>query len=311
MKRLVFPATLLLATAVVGALSISCSNDTEEIMACEEKQMAEVNVTLSALDISIVPDAQLRASDKTASEASINRIAFAIFDAADNSLVYSVTQTSGELGFGNIATKLPLGNYTFVAVAQTLVSNDASTTDIVSPTEVSLCSQGVGVVYSATQSVSIADYNPQNVNIDMGRRKNAYFRVHVTDPTPDNVESIQIIVSPSQNRPASYTINPSSGLALGNWRYERTYSKSELGITTLTDKKFSCGVFLAEDGPQQIDVIVNMLDSEGNILYTTSGTGISIERAQVLEATGPLFSLSTQSSLSFDTFTDLIQITLQ
>lgn len=120
-----------------------------------------------------------------------------------------------------------------------------------------------------------------------------------------------ILRHPSQNRPASYTINPSSGLALGNWRYERTYSKSELGITTLTDKKFSCGVFLAEDGPQQIDVIVNMLDSEGNILYTTSGTGISIERAQVLEATGPLFSLSTQSSLSFDTSTDLIQITLQ
>ncbi len=310
MRRSIFSISLLLTTAVLAMLSISCSSDSEETLPCDKKQMAEVNVTLSALDISIVPDVAFRASDKTASEAGINRIAFAIFN-ADNSLVYSTTQTSSELGFGTISTKLPLGNYTFVAVAQTLVSNDASTTNIISPTEVSLCDQGVGTVYSATQSISIADYNPQNVNIDMGRRKNASFRVNVTDPTPDNVESIQIIISPSQDRPDSYTINPSSGLALDNWRYERTYSKSELGLTTFTDKRFNCGIFLNENGQQQIDVVVNMLDSEGNILYPTYGNGISIERAQMLDATGPFFSLSTQSLLNFDTSTDLIHITLQ
>lgn len=310
MRRLIYSASILFATILLSTFVSSCSSDSEETDSNNKKQLAEVNVTLSALDIQIIPDI-LRASNKTATEAGINRISFAIFDSGADTLVYTTTQSSGELGFGQISTKLPIGNYTFVAVAQNVIKNDAPAASIISPTEVTLCKEGVGYVYSATKSVSINTYATQNVTIDMGRRINAQLIVKVTDPTPENVESIQIIMSPSLERPEIYSINPSAGLATDNWRYERTFSKTDLGIQTFTNLSFGCSMFLNHDDGQPVDILINMLDAEGNVLYPTYSPGINIERAQVLSATGPLFSLSTQGSLIFDPSTELIHITLQ
>lgn len=295
-------SSLLMSCGLLSSLSLSllysCTSLTiEDVPATEQQQTAlcEVTINLSGLDFIIAPD-DAPTSRATATEAKIASITLTAYDSQGNA-TFTITQSATDEGFGTITTKIPVGTYTFVAIA-----NDTSDTTaaISSTTEATLSgTMGLGL-YSASQQVVISGNTTQSVQMDMGKRITSSFGVKITDPTPDEVESVQIIISPSAVKPTAYTFNPATGLAANNWRYERTVSKTSSNVTTFTNKVLQ-GHLLLTSPKQQLDVQINVLDTQGNVLYTRSKGGITFRQATRTIATGTFFSASSSGSFDFDT----------
>lgn len=289
-----------LALPIMGGVGVgltSCSSLTIDEPSTEQQQcdLCEVTINLSGLDFIITSDGA-PASRATAADAGVAGITLTAYN-SEGRVAFTITQAATDEGFGNITTKIPVGTYTFVAVA-----HDASdaTTAIASALEASYSgTMGFGV-YSASQQVVVSGNASQSVQMDMGKRITSSFGVKITDPTPSEVESIQIIVSPSAVKPIAYTFNPATGLATETWRYERTISKSDYNITTFTNVVLQDHLLLtkAED---QLDVQINALDADNNVLYSRSKEGVTFRQATRTIATGTFFSASSTGAFTFDT----------
>ena len=294
-------AIALLALPIMGGVGgglTSCSNlAIEDVPATEQQQtgLCEVTINLSGLDF-INDTGESPASRATAAEAKVASITLTAYDSQGNA-AFTITQSATDEGFGTITTKIPVGTYTFVAVA-----HDASgaTATIASSTEAIFSGTMALGLYSVSQEVVISSNSSQSVQIDMGKRLTSTFGVKITDPTPSEVESIQIIISPSAVKPTAYTFNPATGFAADNWRYERTVSKTSSNVTTFTNKVLQ-GHLLLTSPEQQLDVQINVLDIQGNVLYTRSKEGVTFRQATRTIASGTFFSASSNGSFDFDT----------
>lgn len=289
---------LLLSLSSSLSLLYSCTSLTiEDVPATEQQQtdLCEVTINLSGLDFIIAPD-DAPASRATATEAKVAGITLTAYD-SEGGVAFTISQTATDEGFGTITTKIPVGTYTFVAVAHD--SSDASAA-ITSTTEATYSGTVGLALYSASQQVVISGNTSQSVQMEMGKRITSTFGVKITDPTPAEVESVQIIISPSAVKPTAYTFNPATGFAADNWRYERTISKTSSNVTTFTNKVLQ-GHLLLTSPEQQLDVQINVLDTQGNVLYTRSKEGITFRQATRTIATGTFFSASSSGSFDFDT----------
>lgn len=289
---------LLLLLSSSLSLLYSCTSLTiEDVPATEQQQtdLCEVTINLSGLDFIIAPD-DAPASRATATEAKVASITLTAYDNQGNA-AFTITQSATDEGFGTITTKIPVGTYTFVAIA-----NDTSDATVaISSTTEATHSGTVGLgLYSASKQVVISGNTSQSVQMDMGKRITSSFGVKITDPTPSEVESVQIIISPSAVKPTAYTFNPATGFAADNWRYERTISKTSSNVTTFTNKVLQ-GHLLLTSPEQQLDVQINVLDTQGNVLYTRSKEGVNFRQATRTIATGTFFSASSSGSFDFDT----------
>lgn len=300
-RSLFFKSKLALTFAL--ALFLTSCQQTDHDLACN---LVDVTVTLSSLDITTTPLS--RASDKTASEAKVTNIALIVLDNSGNT-VATVAQTSTDEGFGTISIKLPVGSYTFVAVAndQNASSDITSATLATSPENV--------IIYSCVKSVTISGNTTQGVTLDMGKRKTSAFKVKITDTTPDDVDAIQFIISPSASSPTFLTFSPTTGLAPSTWKYEKTYAKAAYNLTTFTNKTVAYN-FLLTAAETQLDVTINALSSEDptthqrTTLYTRTLTGVTFRQACSTTATGTFFSATSSASFLFDTTLDNNNISL-
>lgn len=288
---------LMLSSSLSLSLLNSCSSLTIDDPVTEQQQsdLCEVTINLSGLDFIIDPD-DAPVSRATAAEAKVASISLTAYD-SEGRVAFTITQAATDEGFGTITTKIPVDTYTFVAVA-----NDAfdATVAIASSDEATYSgTMGFGV-YSASQQVVVSGTASQSVQMEMGKRITSSFGVKITDPTPSEVESIQIIVSPSAVKPTAYAFYPATGLATETWRYERTISKSDYNITTFTNVILQDHLLLTK-AEEQLDVQINVLDADNQVLYTRSKKGVTFRRATRTVATGTLFSASSTGIFTFDT----------
>lgn len=281
----------------IGGSLTSCSSLTIEEPAPEEQQakLCEVTINLSGLDFIITPDDAF-ASRATAAEAKIASITLTAYD-SEGGVAYTCTQAATDEGFGTITAKFPVGTYTFVAVAHN--ASDA-TASIVSSAEAAISGTMVLGLYSASQQVVISGNSSQSVQMDMGKRITSTFGVKITDPTPSEAESVQIVVSPSAVKPTAYSFNPATGFAAENWRYERTVSKTANNLSTFTNIVLQDHLLLTS-AEQQLDVQINVLDADNQVLYTRSKEGVTFRQGTRTVATGTFFSASSTGSFTFDT----------
>lgn len=287
-----------LALPIMGGVGLtSCSSLTIDEPSTEQQQsdLCEVTINLSGLDF-IIETNDTPASRATAAEAKVASITLTAYN-NEGRVAFTITQAATDEGFGTITTKIPVGTYTFVAVAHD--ASDATTT-IASTTEATYSGTMGFAVYSATKQVAVSGNTSQSVQMDMGKRITSSFGVKITDPTPSEVESIQIIVSSSAVKPTAYSFNPATGFAADNWRYERIVSKTSSNVTTFTNKVLQ-GHLLLTSAEEQLDVQINVLDADGRVLYSRSKEGVTFRQATRTIATGTFFSASSTGSFIFDT----------
>lgn len=296
-SSLLMSCGLLLSLSSSLSLLYSCTSLTIDEPSTEQQQsdLCEVTINLSGLDF-IIETNDTPASRATAADAGVAGITLTAYN-SEGRVAFTITQAATDEGFGTITTKIPVGTYTFVAVAHD--ASDATTT-ITSALEATYSgTMGFGV-YSASQQVVVSGNASQSVQMDMGKRITSSFGVKITDPTPSEVESIQIIVSPSAVKPTAYSFNPATGFAADNWRYERIVSKTALNRTTFTNSIIQDHVLLTS-AEEQLDVQINALDADNNVLYSRSKEGVTFRKATRTIATGTFFSASSTGSFIFDT----------
>ena len=287
--------------AAVVVMFFSCKTTNEPA-----GQMVDVIVDLSGVDIQITPEDALSrmpaASDKDASGAKVKRIELSVFDLND-SLITSVTQNQDvdAANFGQpIKFRLPVGSYKFVAVAHTVAATSDPVATINSTTEFSLGAAIVGnPTYAIVQDVTISGNTTQNVTIDMGTRKNATFAVKFTDDNPSDVAKIQIVVSPTPTAYTDLKVNPSTGLAVSQWKYEKTFVISALGITTVKNCGFNVPLMLTAAN-QTLDATINALSATDEVLYTRTLQNVTLQQGHKTLATGTFFSPEATSTFIFD-----------
>lgn len=272
----------------------------DEVPSEEHQSLRKVIVSIGGLDVTASP-----LTRATAADAKVTHITLTAFDAAGTA-AFTFTQTSADADFGTITALLPVGEYTFVAVAHKLPEG-APGASIVSPTQASVTGYTDLLTYSCAQAVSVSDNASQSVTLDMGRRKNAVLTLTITDPTPAEVETLQLIVSPTAVAlPDAVTYNPTTGFATSTWRYERTIIKDGDTFTGIT---YGLPILLAS-AEQQLDVTFNALDGQGNVLYTRSKSAVLFQQAAYTKVSGTFFSSATDGSFLFDTGITTITVSL-
>lgn len=283
--------SLLLLLSLSSSLSfISCTSSLDE---SAPSQLTDVTITFPDLDIALMTDdAPTRA---TATDANVASVIFSVFDSADN-LVFTTTQSSTDESFGTISTRIPVGDYTFTALA---VADTPADVAITGKTTATFSAAPPKETFSTSQDVTISGNTSQNVTMTFGKRITTSLYVKVTDATPAEVQKMQVIVSPSATKPSAYSINPSNGFATDTWRYERTVEKSET-ITTFTEQYVVLMFFLTST-TEQLDFTVNMLSATDEVLYTRTKTGVTFNRAAKTFATGTFFSSQSAATFDFDT----------
>lgn len=289
--------------ALIALISVvfvtSCKNNDQL-----PSQMVDVTVSFSGIDIQVTPeDAPMRmpaASDKDADQASVKRIALSVYD-SNGSLIASSSQNKDvdATGFGAISLRIPIGSYKFVAVAHTVAATDDPVATINSVSSVSLGSAIVGnPTYMTVQDVTISGNTTQSVTVDMGTRKNATFTVKVTDATPADVKSLNVIISPASTLYTDLEVDPATGFAKSQWQFNKTATLTE-SITTFTNQKMATPLMLTA-ATQNLDVTINALDASGQVLYTRTLQNVPFQQGHKTLATGTFFSPDATSSFSFD-----------
>lgn len=243
-----------------------------------------------------------RASDKTAAEADVTRIAVSIFNASGN-VVLTKNMLASEENFGEFSCQLLPGDYSFVAVAhKTLVDSETPAT-INSLTSATITTAKLLSTYSTKQDVTIVADQTNNVSITFGQRVNSTFRIETTDDTPEEVYSCEIVLNPSGTATSAYTFNPSTGLSGTSYQNKVTFLRADQNNNTFKRVALTAHCFLTH-ASENITVVVNMKDVNGNIVKTRTFSNVSMAQHRVTYASGMFFHAGVESSLLFDTTTD-------
>lgn len=284
---------LFAALVAAAMLLVSCQKDKNS------QQLVDVKVSFSGMEITSTED-----DTKAVSETSVTRIVLSVFDASGNAVYTKAQDKDTNLtAFGNISCRIPVGTYSFVAVAYKAKTSTPALT-ITSPTLASFGAINTPVpTYSTVQSETISGNTTQTVTVAMGKRDNALFKINITDATPSDVESIRITLNPSASAYTDLTLNPTTGLTPSANKYTDTWSKTTEGWTTFTGHTLPLGLLLASN-PQQIDILIEALASDNTVLYSRTLSNVSFQPAHRVTATGTLFSPVVGTGFTFDNSVD-------
>lgn len=288
---------ILLAAAALCMLFTACRKD-QDITPL----MVDVQVSFPGLDITVTPADTKSGSESTVSQAGVKRIALSVYDLSGNLIADTIKNKDVDAAtFGNpITMRLPVGSYKFVAVAHGVANSADPVATINSATEVSFGTMIVAnPTYTTVQDVTISGNTTQAVAVDFGTRKNSTFAVRITDDSPADVKSIQLIVSPASNAYTDLLVNPSTGFTATQYKYSKTFNLAALGITNINSGVFNLPVILTS-ASQQLDVTINALDQDGTAIYTRTLQNVPLQQAHRTLATGTFFSPEVTSTFTFD-----------
>lgn len=286
----------ILGLVVLGAMT-SCSIK-EDVSGCPKQQ---VFVDLRAFDFSM---GSFATKAVEASEA-VSQIAFKAFDAS-GAEAYSVSQSSGDSGFGSLEFQLAPGSYTFVAVGNKLSTNvpEGAMVSISSVTSATLPEALPTDVFSLTKEVTIEPRTAFTTAMTLPRVM-SQFKLATIDKLPSNVASIELIGNSkapagsgsSASGASGASFDPSDGRLLTDQRWTKTANVSaSAGKQQVT---ISLNMLLTSD-EQSIDVIANAYDASGNLITTISLNDVPMKRNRVTTARGTLFNAGGSSSFSFE-----------
>ena len=280
----------------------SCSSEDNNTVVTEP---VSVKVSFSGFDFSVVPDQNFATSRASAAEAQVTCIAFKVFD-ENNKELYAENKTKGENeNFDQINCELPAGKYTFVAVAHKAKTPSNGAADIVSPDKAVINDIMLyKSTYATTMSVDITRGEPKDVTMNFGKRITASFMLRTTDPYPEEVDEVEIIIDPDQNvgTPNQYTFNPSTGFSFAKQSYTTNINKKNTPNNSFIDgPMISCFLTATE---QVVNVKVNMKDSSGKLIRTRTFNAVTLKQNCTTKATGYFFTNSVSNGYTFDTTDD-------
>ena len=280
----------------------SCSSEDSNTVVTEP---VSVKVSFSGFDFSVVPDQNFATSRASAAEAQVTCIAFKVFD-ENNKEFYAERKTKGtNENFDQINCELPAGKYTFVAVAHKAKTPSNGAADIVSPdTAVINDIMLYKSTYATTMSVDITRGEPKEVTMNFGKRITASFSLYISDPYPEEVDEVEIIIDPDQNvgTPNQYTFNPSTGFSFAKLSYTTNiYKKNTPNNSFIDGPMISCFLTATE---QVVNVKVNMKDSSGKLIRTRTFNAVTLKQNCTTKATGYFFTNSVSNGYTFDTTDD-------
>ena len=280
----------------------SCSSEDNNTVVTEP---VSVKVSFSGFDFSVVPDQNFATSRASAAEAQVTCIAFKVFD-ENNKELYAENKTKGENeNFDQINCELPAGKYTFVAVAHKAKTPSNGAANIVSPDKAVINDIMLyKSTYATTMSVDITRGEPKEVTMNFGKRITASFMLRITDPYPEEVDEVEIIIDPDQNvgTPNQYTFNPSTGFSFAKQSYTTNINKKNTPNNSFIDgPMISCFLTATE---QVVNVKVNMKDSSGKLIRTRTFNAVTLKQNCTTKATGYFFTNSVSNGYTFDTTDD-------
>ena len=280
----------------------SCSSEDNNTVVTEP---VSVKVSFSGFDFSVVPDQNFATSRASAAEAQVTCIAFKVFD-ENNKELYAENKTKGENeNFDQINCELPAGKYTFVAVAHKAKTPSNGAANIVSPDKAVINDIILyKSTYATTMSVDITRGEPKEVTMNFGKRITASFSLYISDPYPEEVDEVEIIIDPDQNvgTPNQYTFNPSTGFSFAKQSYTTNINKKNTPNNSFIDgPMISCFLTATE---QVVNVKVNMKDSSGKLIRTRTFNAVTLKQNCTTKATGYFFTNSVSNGYTFDTTDD-------
>lgn len=294
-----FFASLLGAFVLMGL--VACSSEVASI-SDEEVASVPVEVTFTGFDVSVLPEALKKVRSRaTADDAKVSRIAFKVFENPSGKEVFSTKKSKGTDGddFNRVTCHLPIGGYTFVAVAHRAKTTASLAANIVSDTEATISEKTLPKEVYATvlDNVLVDNNTTTEVAINFGKRVTSSFYLNITDAFPAIVKKLEIVLNPSHDVASKpYTLNPTTGLSPKVQTYQAEVIRPDNG-------NFSFPIrfqILLASAEQTMNVDINMKDETGEVLYTRTLQNVSFKQHRVTEAKGTFFSSDVTGSFDFD-----------
>lgn len=294
-----FIASLLGAFVLMGL--VACSSEVASI-SDEEVASVPVEVTFTGFDVSVLPEAPKKVRSRaTADAANVSRIAFKVFENPSGKEVFSTKKSKGTDGdgFNRVTCHLPIGDYTFVAVAHRAKTTASLAANIVSATEAKISEKTLPkeVYTTIMDNVQVDNNTTKGVTINFGKRVTSSFYLNITDAFPATVKKLEIVLNPSHDVASKpYTLNPTTGLSPEVQTYQAEVIRPNNG-------NFSFPIrfqILLASAEQIMDVDINMKDEKGEVLYTRKLHDVSFKQHRVTEARGTFFSSDVTGSFDFD-----------
>ena len=259
--------------AALGLVAASC-NVKEERVLCAAPVSVHVNDFLVTVDTF----SDTKAAQSATEYDGVKAIVLAFYEGETE--VYKRSQVKGTEGetFGQFNLSLPLGSYTMVVLGYGKSEDD----DLVltSPTEAAYTGAHVRETFAATQSVNINSTAAVDISATLDRII-AKLRVVSTDGRSTAATNVRMTLSAGGK-----AFNPTTGLATSNIGFSNTVNISTAAGAISSSITY---LFLASD-EQTMDVTVDVLDAEGNVLYTHPLVDIPFQRNRTTNLTGKLYA---------------------
>lgn len=303
---------------IISALSIilftSCVQATlMEETEKQETKMVEVDLNL---DFSTKEDAWVNSkgvdSRATIAESEVTHIALKVFD-SDNNAVLDTIQTKTDLGdkFGILNDlRISAGTYTFVVVAHNAATKENPQPAIInSPTEVIIPETNLYETYATVKkSVEIGYDKSNSIELNL-KLMVAQLIFKVMDAITPETTYVSATVNTDANEAESLTCNPSTGLFTNNAAFCKTWEIPE-NIKGQKGKTFSIIAGLT-DYTTGINLKLEALDSDKNVIYSRSFTGIELNRAKRKTLSTNLYIVNTETIIDLEEWGDDEDITIK
>lgn len=265
-------------------LFAACSN--ESVNEVINDTLVPVRVHVSGFTIS-QEDFQTprRAAQDVADYSGVKVVTLAFYSGSTE--VYKHEQVRGALEegetLGEFECSLPMGSYTMVVIARGQGDGDVFT--LTSPTEAAYTGDHSRETFAYTQEVNITNTSAVDISATLNRII-AKLQVYSTDNKTSNANSVRMTFAAGGK-----SFNPTSGLATSNTGFANTVPISAAVGSTSNSISY---LFLKSD-EQDINVTIDVLDTDGAVLFSKTVENVPFKRNRVTKLTGAMY---TNESLS-------------
>ena len=278
---------LSLSIAFIALLAAGCSSE-----CVTEETLVPVSLHVNDFQMSQEDFPVTRSDPQTPTSYTAMRALTLAFYKSDGTEQYKTTQLRADAStyttFGDFSLSLPMGSYTMVVVGYGLGTEDVFT--LTSPTQAAFSEGCVRETFTTTQAVNITSMNAVSLSATLNRVVTK-LNVVSTDVRPANASKVRMTFSAG-----GMSFSPTTGLATVNTGAISTVNISSSVGSTSSSNGY---VFLASD-EQTMNVTIDVLDDEGNTLYTKIATDVPFKRNRVTKLTGTVYSAGVTSSFLLD-----------
>lgn len=265
---------------LLGLFMLQSCNRKIEADIVDHKSRVQVNVSPFYFAVEDMAPATRGALSDAAT-----RLSFAVFDSEGEQVESVICQESSAAGFGSIDIELFPGNYMLVAVAH----NGAADAVISSASSVTLPGTTFTDTFAEVEDITVESGKDCDVTMNLPRVTSAFI-LRLTDTPPADAKEIKVVVNTGGTEPNSLGVDPTTGLALNNWRQTRTIPVADLSkdIPIYFIKLFEQTV---------VNIKATAYDTEGEEIISHTIPNVPLNPNQKTIATGCFFK--SQASNTF------------